>query len=102
MTHIERVMKEAIAIGKYKFNAPYVENNCELLDPLFWQAFGRARSGIPCGRIYRGKKCDVLTKCSGCGKGYGKMRNTAWQVHWHRFISHLIQGGTAEDFFKNL
>lgn len=59
------------------------------LDPAFWQALGKARGlhhdyHMEAGeRVYAGHT--------------GK-----WKAEWHRFIDHLAEGKSAEDFFKEL
>jgi hypothetical protein len=71
-----------------------------LLDPLFWQAFGKAM-GWGLGGHFR--DCPALKdgyyspsiECN-CEK------RENWQYHWHRFIDHLSEGKDAESFFKDL
>ncbi len=48
------------------------------LDPAFWKALGKAY--------------DWPEYTS----------RPAWKLHWHRFIDHLAEGGSIEDFFKSL
>jgi hypothetical protein len=31
-----------------------------------------------------------------------KLIDHSWQYHWHRFIDHLAEGKTPEDFFREL
>jgi hypothetical protein len=62
----------------------YVEKGPILLDPLFWQALGRA-----------------LGWMEGVGKKY-LAYNQWWLQPWHGFIDHLAHGGSPESFFENL
>lgn len=55
------------------------------LDPLFWQALGKAMGW--------GKKMVS-------DKGV-RMRDTS-NYYWHHFIDHLASGENADDFFKEL
>lgn len=82
-------MKEAIqkAIeGGYRqtsFDLSY----SPLLDPLFWQALGKAMGW----EDFEGYDVEGdFSKIEG------------WRNHWHRFIDHLASGGDAESFFKEL
>lgn len=51
------------------------------LDPLFWQALGKAR------------KWDKIET---------NPKNVSWLEWWHRFIDHLAGGKDAESFFETL
>lgn len=70
-----------------------IENEVIFLDPLFWQALGRARGWAMggTGRMYHDEY--------GVG-GYPSM--FVWQEKWHRFIDHLAEGKDAESFFAAL
>ncbi len=102
--HIEQAMKEAVEKGGYKagFHICWIEKyeicyqNKEggtdtfvqsvesiFLDPLFWQALGKARGWD-----------DNLLR-----REYSRI---AWRDAMHRFIDHLAEGKDAESFFKNL
>lgn len=59
-----------------------------LSDPLFWQSLGKAL----------GWQSEVVIECA-CGR---KERKKTYLYHWHRFIGHLADGKTAEEFFKNI
>lgn len=64
--------------------AEYImDSNDFLLDPLFWQALGKAEgwSDIPSDFYH----CD-----------------THWQFQWHSFIDHLASGKDVDSFFTNL
>lgn len=85
-------MKEAIqkAIeGGYDHDYTFLVDMMEgrkdtmfLLDPLFWQALGKAKGWDDDeGNIWGGKR---------------------WLGFWHDFIDHLAEGKPAEDFFTNL
>lgn len=58
-----------------------------LLDPLFWQALGRAM----------GWDSATLTHF---GNGY--QHYSTWQSKWHKLIDHLADGGSIESFFETL
>ncbi len=49
------------------------------LDPLFWQALGKAM-----------------------GDDDFRSQPDIWKNRWHRFIDHLAGGKTTEEFFNNL
>jgi hypothetical protein len=128
MTHTEQVIKKAEGTG---YSAPirYVGKSesdddhvsATFLDPLFWQSLGKALGwGQPIDKREHewGKRiclhCGVDTayqppKESGCNHAHYPeacsvcSRNaTTWRQHWHRFIDHLAEGKTAEEFFKGL
>lgn len=87
--------------------------NTYLLDPLFWQALGKALGwGRICGACHGGiqqivwehRATDGKTERYACGHdttGCPDIQDE-WRYHWHRFIDHLAEGGTIEDFFKDL
>ena len=61
------------------------------LDPSFWQSLGKA--------LAWNEKVEMLP-CPECDEKhlwFGK-----WLVEWHRFIDHLAQGKTADEFFATL
>lgn len=83
---METPIKKAIKEGyEYKrIGDMYVD---PYLDPLFWQALGKAcgwRMEDPFNRENTGD------------------RKEAWLHYWHRFIDALSEGRTADDFFKEL
>jgi len=57
-----------------------------LLDPLFWQAFGKSRGW--------GTEPAATTP-----SGFPVQE---WLMFWHRFIDHLAEGKDAESFFQSL
>jgi hypothetical protein len=59
------------------------------LDPLFWQALGKARGW---------KKNVALNPSSNGEIDYGPM----WLKKWHSFVGHLAGGKDAESFFAEL
>jgi hypothetical protein len=64
-----------------------------LLSPDFWQSLGKAlgwKDGVVCA--YCG-----FTSCRHSAKFVEK-----WHFKWHRFIDHLAEGKTAEEFFETL
>ena len=54
------------------------------LDPLFWQALGKAMGW---------ESKDVVTNSA---------EYREWQGQWHRFIDHLAEGKSPDDFFQDL
>ena len=60
-----------------------VDNTC-ILDPLFWQALGKAL----------GWKC-----MQSMNRGY---ENSDWAEAWHDYINVLATGGNTEKFWKEL
>lgn len=73
-----------------------------LLDPLFWQALGKAEGWQK--EPYLCPDCRVI----GTGKGNHmneckiKDRKHDWQTYWHSFIDHLANNGSIDEFFNNL
>jgi hypothetical protein len=105
MTHIEQAIRDAVEKGDYKVNhrigwiesnewcyqtvegesKTYIQPTAEVfLDPLFWQALGKARGW------------DIAYG------SYGWETAEEWKVNWHRFIDHLAEGKDAESFFAQL
>ena len=60
-----------------------------LIDPLFWSSLGKAL-----GWDKRVTEYYSFTD--------GKINNEVWRIEFHRFIDHLAEGGTPDDFFKSL
>jgi len=60
-----------------------------LLDPLFWQALGKAM----------GWETRITFYNSFIG---GKENNDPWRLEMHRFIDHLAEGKTIESYFETL
>lgn len=56
-----------------------------LLDPLFWQALGRAL-GWNKDKMFEADGLTLIT----------------WRREWHKFIDHLAEGKDTESFFKEL
>lgn len=59
------------------------------LDPAFWQSLGKAM-GWDKGVFFYNTFID------------GKENNEGWRVYWHRFIDHLAEGESPEEFFEEL
>ena len=86
---IEQVLQKAIEGG---WNPPYRKEEYEgdsipintFLDPQFWQSLGKAL-----GWTARGQQLAMDSK-------------PTWLLEWHRFIDHLAEGKTAEEYFKTL
>lgn len=87
-----------------------------LLDPLFWQALGKAEGWYESAAYYKceNRQCSyseieeldsVLDGfCSKCGTAKVQFeKGTKRYVYiWHNFIDHLIEGKLTDDFFKEL
>lgn len=61
-----------------------------LLDPLFWQALGKALEW-PKYSEYGGFTADEEPR-----------EIESWLAHWHLFIDHLASGKDVDSFFKEL
>jgi len=59
-------------------------------DPSFWQCLGKAMGWEIMYRPYK----------SGSTRNFDAIQG--WLYQWHRFIDHLAEGGTAEEFFKEI
>ena len=102
-TAIEKAIKLSIE-GGYK---PYVIESSGLqsyyesykifLDPLFWQALGKAMGW----EKYDDNKCPHNGMCGLRCEG-SKIIVPGWMSRWHRFIDALASGQSAESFFKEL
>lgn len=85
---IEQAIKKAVEEGEYfrdwNINGRSIDDRGEqariFLDPLFWQALGKAM-----GR-------EHYSSVNFSGKNM-------WQFYWHRLINTLAEGKSAEDFF---
>lgn len=116
MTAIETIIKESVEKGGYSkpLEPSYKANNPEeqvmadvlkkifmrdavypkvFLDPLFWQALGKARGWGIEGRD------KTVTSLPGIPQWDVK---PFWVGRWHSFIDALASGGDAESFFKEL
>ncbi len=62
-----------------------------LLDPLFWQALGKAEGWQE--RFVSPKVSEHYKNDSGYAE---------WQYHWHRFIDHMVEGKSVDEFFEKL
>lgn len=84
---MEKAIKRAIE-GGYKEGCATMCNSDYLLDPLFWQALGKAEgwdNGVD------EKSVGAITYVP-----------PAWRREWYHFIDHLADGGTLDDFFNSL
>lgn len=114
MTHIEQAIREAKENGWDDGNVAFFSetkhddswlvdgwqyDNKAFLDPLFWQALGKARGWGECHVC----GCKVFTNsvCDNCRDTIVKHPDD-WKDEWHRFIDHLAEGKDAESFFKDL
>lgn len=84
---IQQTIEKAIEGGlKHPKKVKYVDAELALtfLMPEFWQSLGKAL----------GWKEDPIESLKFGSPAAG------WLHHWYRFIYHLAQGKTPEDFFK--
>jgi hypothetical protein len=65
------------------------------IDPLFWQSLGKAMGW---------KRHPIVQKFSKPVAPDRPNFDSAeeWLYHWHRFIDHLAEGKTIEEFFGTL
>lgn len=70
-----------------------------LLDHFFWQSLGKAM-GWEMTKEVRYYSARVGGSDEGDLEEIGEL--SEWEYHWHRFIDHLADGGTPEDFFNQL
>lgn len=76
----------------YKWvRSDWVFDNSIFLDPLFWQALGKALGW---------KEYSSYCTCHSCGNDTCNMYT--WLCNMHRFIDHLAEGKDAESFFNEL
>ena len=64
----------------------------DVLSPGFWSALGKAEGWKPTG----------LFRTCLCKETHGAHEVGQWEMKWHRFIDHLIEGKNADSFFKGL
>lgn len=71
-----------------------------LLDPLFWQALGKAEGWElwVCDNCHT--KYEGPSLCPKCRRGSAKKKG--YQYYWHDFIEHLIAGKSPDTFFQAL
>ena len=101
--HTQKIIEEAVGAGwrschccdidadsDYGYGiCRYGSQERALLDPLFWQALGKAR----------GWDKNPSIKCQMCNRGF---THPAWLYHQHSLIDALASGQSVEDFFSKL
>ncbi|MGZ3411066.1 MAG: hypothetical protein ACXWKA_12060 [Xanthobacteraceae bacterium] len=103
MTHIEQAIADALAQG-YEPPMELIPEAASFtplqisvamksdvfLDPVFWQALGRARGWTTDedGKYWRGTLAE--------------WKANYWKTHWHNFIDQLAAGEDAESFFARV
>lgn len=119
---MENVIKSAIRGGYEHFlmsdgnNGLKAIGECKsdiLLDPLFWQCLGKAE-GWTGEKIRMCNGCGVALKWNekedmngqhggkkGCGSDIQEYEGQ-WLIEMHRFIDHLAEGKSIDEFFNNL
>lgn len=71
-----------------------------LLDPLFWQCLGKSLGWGKMFCLICLRKEPELNKCNCRGQVYDV--SATWKYHWHRFIDHLTEGKSPDEFFNQL
>lgn len=70
------------------------------LDPLFWQALGKAEGwGTSCWHYSDRGLYEQYRHKAVCGLSSARAQ---WQIQWHRFINHLAEGTSSDSFFEEL
>lgn len=114
MTYIEQAIKEAVKGGyddDFGVNTPrfkeyehwQIRNQFQMycLDPLFWQALGKARGWIDANYPNGEMRCEnKLGRCEARYCEYGGYKNPKQQAMY--FFDHIMDGKDAESFFKEL
>ena len=86
-------------LPEYKMAYDHTRFCIALLDPLFWQALGKAEGwGNSFGFIQTSDtgEIDKWLESDSAGTVY------QWRYHWHRFIDHLSEGKDPDSFFNEL
>lgn len=104
---MERAIKKAVeeGYGKDWFSLEQYDvsdNSTILLDPLFWQSLGKAEGWGQSGETYCTlcrKYGNELKNCKCLGQVYDYKN---WRFEMHRFIDHIIEGKSIDDFFNQL
>lgn len=110
---VQQAIEKAIEGGWNKVQNeklfPFVRDTWS--DPIFWKSLGKAlgwgyecfNCGYEISQHIRLDKSLTTSWGNGfpCG-GVSNFRSNDYLQHWHRFIDHLIEGGTAESFFAEL
>ena len=94
---IEQAIEKAVKAGWNMRRHEYVKQQNEegvpreviFLDPTFWQSLGRAMRWEYTKKDISGEFDFIVGK-------------DEWRMQWHRFIDHLADNKTAEEFFKIL
>ena len=91
---IEQTIKKAIEGGWKKefvvepMDTPQANFAKAMIDPLFWQALGKAMGWTGTTYIQMGTKINELSP--------------DWKYQWHCFIDHLAEGKSIESYFEEL
>ena len=88
------------AIEKAKKKGYFWDNECEyvcdashIVNKHFWQALGKSMGWC------EGKVAQGGGECTDCSDM--NCENNHF-VYWHKLIDHLAEGGSIEDYFKDL
>lgn len=110
---MDTAIKRAIEGGyipKYKNSIANVRGGYDfdkmLLDPAFWQALGKAEGCevqawcCPIHEIISEKFVTYEECCDLCGNNVAVKK--IYMFYWHRFIDHIAEGKSVDDFFNQL
>lgn len=101
---MNEAIKLAIEKGRYIFRGVKHNNfdykrDTVVLDPLFWQALGKALGWIETGKHFRRYEHDDYEECSQCIE-YGE--SSQWIHYAHQYFDLALTGGDTEKFWKEL
>ena len=97
-------MTKEKAIARLKENPLDRERWIEAGKAMGWEG-GKIRMCVGCGVALRWNENPTMDGKhggkNGCGSDIEEYEGQ-WLIEWHRFIDHLAEGGTAEEFFKEI
>jgi len=97
-------MTKEKAIARLKENPLDRERWIEAGKAMGWEG-GKIRMCVGCGVALRWNENPTMDGKhggkNGCGSDIEEYEGQ-WLIEWHRFIDKLAEGGTVEEFFKEL
>ncbi len=106
---MEKAIKKAIEGGYRKNDSMVIDGSYFnmigdriFLDLEFWQSLGNSLgwNSFSYKKRIGTSSTSFKTKTIKITRKSGVKRN--WVYHWHRFIDHLAEGGTPDEFFDKL
>lgn len=93
------IIKEVITKAKeygyfWDSSCEYVCPESHFMNPDFWEALGKALGWE--------KQDNISKKNIEKSGGYWSPKNAYYAHHFHKFIDHVIDGGSIESFFDTL